>query len=129
MWTIQHLNDVCTNVCTLTKTKNLNLLKINGLRFLNWGFCRIRTGVDGFADHCLATRPTDLLKNCFEFEAVANIIICNYNVKIINSKLLWKLNLCLVFAILPNSNISKGAKSRNICQTKQKTTSIVYMAV
>ena len=30
--------------------------------FKRRGLDRIRTDVDGFADHCLATRPRDLLK-------------------------------------------------------------------
>ena len=32
-----------------------------GLNFLKGGLDRIRTDVDGFADHCLATRPRDLI--------------------------------------------------------------------
>ena len=28
------------------------------------GHERIRTAVDGFADHCLATRPRDLIRFC-----------------------------------------------------------------
>ena len=33
---------------------------------------RIRTGVDGFADHCLATRPSDLNKKCKHNKKLAN---------------------------------------------------------
>ena len=36
--------------------KQRNAIKKRG----GWGLDRIRTDVDGFADHCLATRPRDL---------------------------------------------------------------------